>query len=112
MPWIVPQQSERARNRMRESTDRLQGACRDTIEAVIVQASALLRRRGSEDLGLVAALIRNAPHCAPCIMLLTSLDARRVYAALERLKSEAKARLVSGRCSRCQRTTTVHVSGE
>ena len=112
MPWTVPSPIERARNRMRESSDRLQGACRDTIEAVIVQASALLRRRSSEDLGMVAALIRNAPHCAPCIMLLTNLDARRVYAALERLKSEAKARLESGRCTRCVRMTTVHVSGE
>ena len=60
----------------------------------------------------VAALITNTPYCVPCMTLLTHLDARRIYAALERLKTDGRARLVSGTCTRCARATTVHVGGE
>ena len=112
MPWTVLPGIERARPFTHETTGRIKGTCRDTIEAVIIQASALLRRRSSQDVIAVAAVITNAPHCVPCLTLLTHLDARRVYAALEQLKAEARARLVRGICRRCARSTTVHVIGE
>ena len=70
---------------------------------------ALLRRRGNEDMATVGALITGQPHCVPCIGILTQLDARAVYAALERLKASVNVELQSGRCTRCARTTTVHV---
>jgi hypothetical protein len=110
MPWFVL--PERERKRAHETVDRIPGSCHDTIEAVLVHTSALLRRRGSEEVALVAALITNAPHCVPCITLITHLDARPVYVALERLKTEANVRLAVGTCRRCGRQTTVHMIGE
>jgi hypothetical protein len=68
-----------------------------------------MRRRGSEDMTLVSALIVGAGHCVPCIGRITNLDARRIYTAIERLREETNVQLVSGRCTRCARTTTVHV---
>jgi hypothetical protein len=109
MPWNVLSGLEAARRRAREASDRTPGACRETVGSVIVQTSALLRRRGTEDTAAVAALIAGRPHCVPCIGLLTDLDARRVYAALERLKADANLQLVSTTCTRCGRTTTAHV---
>jgi len=112
MRWTVLPPFGAVRSHAHGGRDHTRGVCSDTVDAVIVQTSAVLRRRGSEDVVAVAALITSAPHCVPCLTLLTHLDARRVYAALERLKSDGKARLVSGTCNRCQRRTTVHVSGE
>ena len=110
MPWAMLTGGEPVR-RLREPSRRTPGGCHDTIDTVIVHASALLRRRNSEDMAAVAAVVTNAAHCVPCIGLITGLDARRVYAALEHLKATAAARLVSGRCDHCQRATTVHVIG-
>ena len=112
MPWTVLPQIDSARKHTHDTPDRIQGSCHDVVDAVVVQTSALLRRRGSEDMSTVAALITNTPHCVPCMTLLTPLDARRIYAALERLKADGRARLVSGTCARCTRATTVHVGGE
>src|SRR5437667_3617195 len=109
MPWFVLNGLEAERRRARESTDRTPGSCQETIANLITQTGALLRRRGSEDMATVAALITGAPHCVPCISLLTQLDARGVYAALERLKASVNVELLSARCTRCARTTTVHV---
>ncbi|MBM3221547.1 MAG: hypothetical protein FJZ38_23230 [Candidatus Rokubacteria bacterium] len=108
MPWSVLSGLDTARRRARESGDRVAGACQDTVATVLIQTSALLRRRGTEDMAAIAALIRAEPHCVPCIGIVTDLDARRVYAALERLKASVQIELVSGRCTRCGRTTTVH----
>ena len=112
MPWSVLTELDRTRRRAREPGDRVQGACRQTVTAFIDQASALLRRRDADDRGTVCALITGALYCVPCISMVTQLDARRVYAALERLKAETNVRLHSGRCSRCHRETTVHTIGE
>ena len=112
MPWAVLNQIEQVRQRLREPSGRMPGTCQDTLDIVMSQASAILRRRSSEDVATVAAVIRNAPHCAPCLTLLTGLDARRVYAALEHLKATANARLISAECGHCHRTTTVHVIRE
>ena len=109
MPWTVLAGLDDARRRARESSDRVPGACQDSIASLIGQTSALLRRHSTEDMAAVAALITGHPHCVPCIGLLTDLDARRVYAALERLKTHTNVELVSGRCTRCGRSTTVHV---
>ena len=109
MPWTVLEGLEALRRRARETADRIPGACHDSIASIVVQSSSLLRRRGTEDMAAVAALITGSPHCVPCIVLLTDLDARRVYAALERLKADVNLHLLSGTCARCQRTTTVHV---
>ena len=109
MPWFVLDGLEAARRRARESTDRTPGACQETIATLITQTSALLRRRGNEDMATVGALITGQPHCVPCIGILTQLDARAVYAALERLKASVNVELKSGRCTRCARATTVHV---
>ena len=109
MPWTVLDGLEALRRRARESSDRIPGASHESIASVIVQTSSLLRRRGTEDMAAVSALITGAPHCVPCIVLLTDLDARRVYAALERLKAHANLQLLSEACTRCRRTTTVHV---
>ena len=111
MPWTVLPHTGPTGRRAHDTTDRVQGGCRDTIEAVFRQTSAVLRRRNSEDVSVVAALIVR-PHCVPCITVLTHLDARRTYAALEQLKVDANVRLVLGVCARCVRTTTVHVIGE
>lgn len=108
MPWTVLIELERARKRARESSDRTQGACHDTIASLITHTSALLRRRGSEDMAIVSALIAGAGHCVPCISLVTNLDARRIYTALERLKEDTNVRLLFGTCTRCRRVTTVH----
>jgi hypothetical protein len=113
MPWtVLSSEVEQARQRRREAGGRVPGTCHDTIDAVMTQASAVLRRRSSEDVSTVAGVITNAPHCVPCIALLTHLDARRIYAALEHLKASANARLISAECRHCHRTTTVHVMGE
>jgi hypothetical protein len=112
MPWTVFVELERLRKRARSRDSRAQGTCGDTIEAVIAQTSALLRRRGSEDVATVSALITGAPYCVPCISIVTNLDARRIYVALERLRAEVNVRLVSDICTRCRRTTTVHVIAE
>jgi hypothetical protein len=109
MPWSVLAGLEAARQRARESSDRIPGACQDTVATVLVQTSALLRRRGTQDMAAVAALIRGHAHCVPCIGILTNLDARRVYAALEGLKAAVHVELLSGSCTRCGRATTVHV---
>lgn len=109
MPWTVLTELEHARRRARESSDRTKGACQETIASLITQTGALLRRRGTEDMATVSALISGQPHCVPCIALITHLDARRIYAALERLKADANLQLLSARCTRCARTTTVHV---
>ena len=109
MPWtVLPADVERANKNLHDSYTRASRSCHDTIEAVVVQTSALLRRRQSEDLSTIAALLANGAHCVPCLSLLTHLDARRVYAALERLKAQANVRLVSGICTHCKRSTTVH----
>src|ERR1043166_7909668 len=112
MPWTVLPPTDWRRPHPHDTRDHTRGTCADLVDAVLVQTSALLRRRGSEDVSAVGALIVSAPHCVPCLTLLTDLDARRVYAALERLKGEGRARLVSGTCARCRRATTVHVGGE
>ena len=109
MPWTVLTGLEETRKRARESSDRTRGACHDTIASLIAQTSALLRRRGTEDMAAVSALITGRGHCVPCITLLTNLDARRVYAAIERLRAETNLRLLSERCTRCGRVTTVHL---
>ena len=111
MPW-TPETAIGSARRLSEVSGRTPGTCHDTIDAVLVQASALLRRRSSEDMATVAAIITNAPHCVPCIALLTRLDARRIYAALEHLKSTAHARLIAAECRQCHRATTVHLIGE
>jgi hypothetical protein len=108
MPWSVLPELERARRHARESSDRIPGACHDTIASLITQASALARRRGTDDMATVAALITDSPHCVPCITLITQLDARRVYTALERLRMNVNVQLLSARCVRCARATTVH----
>ena len=112
MPWTILTGLEQARKRTREPGERLQGACRETVTAFIEQTSALLRRRNSDDLAAVAALITGGRYCVPCVSMITHLDARRVYAALERLKANANVRLVSARCEHCLRETTVHTIGE
>ena len=109
MPWNVLSGLDAARRRARGASERTPGACRQTAASVITQASALLRRRSTEDMAAVAAVITGRPHCVPCIGVLTDRDARRVYAALERLKSDANLQLVSTTCTRCRRTTTAHV---
>jgi hypothetical protein len=109
MPWTVLTERERARHRAREASERARGACEATIHSLIATTSALLRRRGTEDMAQVSRLITGAGHCVPCIGLITGLDARRVYGALERLKAETNVRLVSGVCGRCARKTTLHV---
>jgi hypothetical protein len=109
MPWSVLTGLDVARRRARESSDRIPGACQESIASLVTRTSALLRRRGTEDMAAVAALVTGRGHCAPCIGLLTDLDARRVYAALERLKSSTNLELVSARCTRCGRATTVHI---
>jgi hypothetical protein len=109
MPWSVLAGLDAARRRARESSDRVPGACQESIDGLIGQASALQRRHNTEDMAAVAALITGQAHCVPCIGLLTDLDARRVYAALERLKAHTNVELVSGQCTRCGRSTTVHV---
>jgi len=109
MPWSVLNGLEAARRRARESTDRTPGSCQETVANLITQTGALLRRRNSEEMAIVSALITGAPHCVPCISLLTELDARGVYTALERLKAAVNVQLLSSRCTRCARTTTVHV---
>jgi len=108
MPWSIFDAPDASRCRARESTDRNRGSCHETIASLITQTSALLRRRNTEDMAIVAALITGRPHCVPCIGLVTQLDARGVYAALERLKATVNVELVSGRCTRCVRTTTAH----
>ncbi len=109
MPWSVLPGVELTRRRARGSSDRVPGTCHQTIDTLIAQTSALLRRRSSEDVALVSALIMGAPHCVPCISLLTHLEARAVYAALERLKASVNVQLVSTQCTRCRRMTTTHV---
>ena len=109
MPWSVLSGLEDVGCRARESTERTRGSCQETIASLITQTGALLRRRSSEDMAVVAALITSHPHCVPCIGLLTQLDARGVYNALERVKAATNLQLISGRCTRCARTTTVHV---
>jgi hypothetical protein len=109
MPWTVLTELERARHQARESSDRTRGACHDTVASLISQTSALLRRRSSEDIAMVSALVTDAGHCVPCISLVTNLDARRVYAALERLKQTTNVELLFRPCTRCTRLTTVHV---
>ena len=109
MPWTVLNELEAARRRARESSDRVRGACHDTVDGVITQTSALLRRRGTDDMATVASLILGDPHCVPCLSRLTNLDARRVYTALERLKASVFVELVSDTCRGCARATTVHV---
>jgi hypothetical protein len=109
MPWTVLTELERARHRARESSGRIPGACHDTIASLIAQTSALLRRRNTEDMATIAALITGQGYCVPCIAMLTSLDARRIYAALERLREDTNLRLVSDRCTRCGRTTTINI---
>jgi hypothetical protein len=108
MPWTILAGIDVARRRARVQGDRLQGCCRTGIDVIAIEASALLRRRASEDMAMIAALITDGPHCVPCIALLTHLDARRIYTALEQLKAQASARLVSGQCTHCRRSTTVH----
>src|SRR5262245_28012614 len=112
MPWSVLPPTDWRRPRPHDSRDHAPGSCSDIVDVVLVQTSALLRRRGSEDVLAVGGLITRIPHCVPCLTLLTDLDARRVYAALERLKADGRARLVSGTCARCRRSTTVHAGGE
>ena len=109
MPWTVLTGLDDARRRARESSDRVPGACQDSIATLIGQTSALLRRHGTEDMAVIVALITGHAHCVPCIGLRTDLDARRVYAALERLKTQTNVELVSARCTRCGRATTVHL---
>jgi hypothetical protein len=109
MPWTVLTDLELARRRARQSNDRLPGVCRTSIDSMLQQASAVLRRRDNGDLAAVAALITGRPHCVPCISLVTELDSRRVYAALERLKRDTNVELVRAACTRCRRLTTVHV---
>jgi hypothetical protein len=112
MPWAILSDVERARQQLRDAGCRVPGTCHATVDNVVTQTSAVLRRRSSEDVGIVAALITNAPHCVPCIALITRLDARRIYAALEHLKTRNHVRLVSTECRQCRRTTTAHVIGE
>src|ERR1041384_3862216 len=95
MPWSVLPELEAARRRARESTDRTPGACQESVAALITQTSALLRRRSSGDMAIVATLITGKPHCVPCICLIPQLDARSVYAALERLKASVNVELRS-----------------
>jgi len=109
MPWTVFTELERARHQAREASDRTRGACHDTVASLISQTSALLRRRSSDDMAVVSALITGAGHCVPCIGIVTNLDARRIYAALERLKQMTNVELLFDRCTRCSRLTTVHV---
>jgi len=109
MPWTVLPEPELLRMRAREGTERQPGACRETVAALIEHTGAMLRRRTSEDMLTVASLIREAPHCVPCIAVVTHLDARRIYTALEQLKTEANVRLVFDKCRRCGRTTTAHM---
>src|ERR1051325_8928571 len=109
MPWFVLPEIEAVRRRARESTDRTPGSCQQTIADLITQTGALQRRRNTEDMALVAALITGAPHCVPCISLVTQLDARGVYAALERHKASVNVQLLSTRCTRCARVTTAHI---
>ncbi|HYE91754.1 MAG TPA: hypothetical protein VEA38_12070 [Terriglobales bacterium] len=111
MPWTVFGGLEHDRRNARAPGDRIQGACHDTIEALLQQTSALLRRRNSDDVTAVAVLLSGAPHCVPCIALVTSLDARRIYVALDRLKGTVNVELVAGRCRRCARETTVYALG-
>ena len=109
MPWtVLPANDEQARRRIHEPPRRALPRG-DTIEAVLVQTSALLRRHQSEDMSAISAKITGAPHCVPCLSLVTKLDARRIYAALERLKAQLNVRLVWGRCTQCGRTTTAQV---
>jgi hypothetical protein len=112
MPWAILVDVGRARQHLRDAGSRVPGTCHDTLDNVMTQASAVLRRRSSEDVGTVAAVITNAPHCVPCISLVTRLDARRIYAALEQLKTSNHVRLISTECRQCRRATTAHVIGE
>ena len=109
MPWTVLIGLEQERRRARESSDRTRGACQETIHTLLTQTSAVVRRRGTEDMAVVSALIAGTPHCVPCITLITGLHAQRIYAALERLKADINLQLRSERCTRCARTTMVHV---
>jgi hypothetical protein len=108
MPWFVLPALDEHRMRHRESSQRSTGTCRDAVDTLLVQASAMLRRRGSEDMATIAALIDGAPHCVPCVSLLTRLDARRIYAAIERLKADNSVHVDTRVCTRCLRTTMVH----
>jgi hypothetical protein len=112
MPWTVVGALEQARQQAREPGNRLPGACQETLAGIIEQTGAMLRRRNSEDMAAVSALLTDRRYCVPCLSIMTELDARRVYAAIERLKATANARLVSGCCERCRRETTVHTLGE
>ena len=89
--------------------DRRRGACHDSIDALITQASATLRRRGTDDMAEITRLITGAAHCVPCISLITGRDARGIYVALERLNAEVNVKLVRSRCGRCARGTTVYL---
>ena len=65
MPWFVLPAIDEHRMRLRESSQRSTGISRDAVDTLLVQASAILRRRGTEDMATIAALIDGAPHCVP-----------------------------------------------
>jgi hypothetical protein len=109
MPWTVLASIDQWRHRRRALRDRTQGACHDGIDALITRAGATLRRRGTEDMAAIAQLLNEAAHCVPCISLTTGLDARRIYAALERLNAEINVELLRSTCGRCTRATTVYL---
>ncbi len=47
-----------------------------------------------------------------CTSLITELDVRQIYAAIERLNMQRGVHLRTDRCARCARTTTVHAIGD
>jgi hypothetical protein len=105
VPWTVFADLERLRHRAREL------AASRAVAAVVSDSTDVIRRRNTEDMAAVSRLITGAAHCVPCITLITNLDARRVYAALEQLKATAPVLLVHDRCTRCRRTTMAHLMG-
>jgi hypothetical protein len=106
MPWTVFPDPERTRHRARDlrSTE-------SAVAALLADTSRAVRHRHTDEMAAVSRLIRDAPHCVPCIMLLTRFDARGVYNAIERLKATIPVLLIHGPCTRCKRTTTAHTIG-
>ena len=64
MPWTVFAPIDQCRQLRRTLPARLPGACHDAVGAVLVHASATLRRRNTDDMADIARLIKGAPHCA------------------------------------------------
>ena len=102
MPWSV---FDRGTVRHRAQRGRLVGAC---VETLLAETGAALRRRRSEDVARVAELLSADRYCVPCLTILTGLDARTVYHAIQQLRVAINVALIRDQCGRCTRTTTIH----